>query len=88
MKGRVRRCAVICALAIVLGGCGGSAPATAEKSASVVRTDENSIVYFKTDKGLNAFFEAYNEFAEHPFAVEQIRQGNVRTKALIQTDNL
>lgn len=55
MKGRVRRCAVICALAIVLGGCGGSAPATAEKSASVVRTDENSIVYFKTDKGLNAF---------------------------------
>ena len=57
MKGRVRRCAVICALAIVLGGCGGSAPATAEKSASVVRTDENSIVYFKTDKGLNAFFE-------------------------------
>ena len=46
------------------------------------------VIYFKTDKGLNAFFEAYNEFAEHPFAVEQIRQGNVRTKALIQTDNL
>ena len=34
------------------------------------------------------FFEAYDEFAEYPFAVEQIRQGNVRTKALVQTDNL
>ena len=88
MRGQMRGCAVICVLAMLLAGCGTSGPVTAEQTTSAVQATENSTVYFKTDKGLNAFFKTYNEFAAYPFAAEQIRQGNVRTKALIQTDNL
>ena len=49
---------------------------------------EQEKIYFKSDKGLNRFFEEYSAIAEYPFEPEDIRQGNVRKKALISTGDI
>lgn len=78
-------CVVICTLALCLTACNSSAQSVEPNVSSTEQTEETSITYFESDKGLNRFFINYNEFAECPFDPEQIKQGNVRTKALVST---
>ncbi len=79
--------AIVCSLALCLTGCSSIAQTLPASSTPEVSVEQEKI-YFKSDKGLNRFFEEYSAIAEYPFEPEDIRQGNVRTKALISTGDI
>lgn len=88
MKRKGQIYASICALILCLTACGSSTQPIEPTASSTAQIEEAAITYFKPDKGLNRFFTNYNQLAEYPFEPEQIRQGNVRTKALVSTGDL
>lgn len=71
--------AIVCSLALCLTGCSSIAQTLPASSTPEVSVEQEKI-YFKSDKGLNRFFEEYSAIAEYPFEPEDIRQGNVRKK--------
>ncbi len=87
MRKKVQVCASICALILCLTACGSSAQSVEITASSTAQIEEATVTYFKSDKGLNRFLTNYNKFAECPFEPEQIKQGSVRTKALISTED-
>ena len=73
-------------MVLCLTACGESRNSvSSEITSAISQPAEVSTEYFKSDKGLNHFFQKYNEIAEYPFEEEQIQQGNVKAKALIST---
>lgn len=86
MKGVAKIGIVAGVMVLCLTACGESrVSVSSEITSAISQPAEVSTEYFKSDKGLNHFFQKYNEIAEYPFEEEQIQQGNVRTKALIST---
>lgn len=86
MKGVARIGVVAGVMVLCLTACGESRiSVSSEITSAISQPAEVSTEYFKSDKGLNHFFQKYNEIAEYPFEEEQIQQGNVKAKALIST---
>lgn len=50
--------------------------------------EEVSAQYFESDEKVEAFFVDYNEIAEIKIDAEAITEGNIRTKAIVSTDDL
>lgn len=87
MKRKILFFAVVCTTALFLAACGGNMQSVSS-SPSAAQAEEEKTIYFKTDKGLNRFFSEYASIAEYPFEPDDIKQGNVRTKALVSTSDL
>ena len=88
-------CSVLaCALALLCAGCG-SDPAPAQSAPAVssvpaassepAPSAEPAPEYFASDEQVNSFIAAYNALAEYPITAE-IKEGNIKTKALVYDD--
>ena len=63
-----------------------------EKSPEVENNQQEETVptfsYFESDEIVDKFFTDYNAIAEVTIPVEEIKKGNIRTKALVNIDDL
>lgn len=47
---------------------------------------EATLYYFKSDSTVNNFFTQYNAISENSISADEIKKGNIRTKALVYKD--
>ena len=87
MKKKILFLATVCFFALPLAACSGNTQSVSSIQ-SATQVEEETMIYFKTDKGLNRFFSEYASIAEYPFEPDNIKQGNIRTKALISAGDL
>ena len=48
---------------------------------------EATLDYFKSDSTVNNFFTKYNAISENSISADEIKRGNIRTKALVYKDD-
>lgn len=58
-----------------------------EQSTIIPDKQEDMVIYFQSDEIVNDFFKKYNSITDNPISQENIKSGNIRTKALVYIDD-
>lgn len=92
MKHRLLALIFVFAMCLVLASCSASEKSNSEKSIVVTSSSEadqvQTQVLFESDETVNQLLCDYNDIAEYPFQVDEIKRGNIRAKAIIVSNDL
>lgn len=64
-----------------------STQTTEEKSPTEVTSEKDSYTYFPSDSLVDSFFQKYNQLTDRPIQKDEIKEGNISTKALVYYDS-